>query len=285
MKPLFPSMNSPELLIIDLANMAYRHAHAGSDMTTTEGGPSGHIYLSAKTLYYLKQRYPFATLTFAIDAPRKKTFRAQMYPEYKAQRKNTLEYNPVSELIAFISCIKCQIAYAEEYEADDVIAALVHQQNNTRYTVVSTDKDLWALLQYSNVTILNPRNSVGPKHLMKAFGGLPPHKIPLYKAILGDSSDNLPKVPRLRKTKVVDLLMNAHTLDEIFETSPEYLSKNEAQKMRDHEEQVRMCYTLTQLKTDCNPTVTEEPGQPQVLAAMFKKYELSSLNGIFDSFL
>lgn len=283
--PLFPEMQSSEMLIIDLSNMAYRHAHAGSDMTTQEGKPTGHIYLSAKALYYMKKRHPLAKLVFAVDAPRHKTFRSKMYPEYKAHRTSSLDYNPVVELTAFITCLKCQIAFADNYEADDVIAALVAQQNQSHYTVISTDKDLWTLLQYSNVTILNPRDVVGPTQIMKAFGDLPPHKIPMYKAILGDDSDNIPKVPRIRKKKVVELLNVAHTLDDVFQKAPDILSKNEAQKVVSLEDQVRLSFELSQLKTDIEPTVLDETGNRELLAQMFRTYEIDSLYGMFDSFL
>ena len=285
MNILFPEMQASEMLIIDLANMAHRHAHAGSNMTTKKGKPSGHIYLSAKALYFLKRRDPLAKLVFAVDAPRTQTFRAKMFADYKGQRKQTLEYNPVTELTAFITCMKCQIAFAESCEADDVIAALVAKQDQTRYTVVSTDKDLWTLLQYSNVTILNPRDPVGPAQIVKAFGDLPPHKIPMYKAILGDDSDNIPKVPRIRKKKVVELLNISHSLDEIFKNAPDILSKNEAQKMTDHEEQVRMCFELAQLKTDFEPTILEEPGNRSALNKMYNDYEITSLHNTFESFL
>jgi len=274
---LFAPLKPSEVLLIDLANMAYRNAHAGSSMTTSDGRPSGHIYLTIKALVSLRRRHPYASMMFALDAPRTSTFRAEMYPDYKAQRHTSLDYNPVVELEAFVACMKCDVAMADGYEADDVIAAMVARQELYRYIVISNDKDLWSLLQYNNVTILNPRDPVGPQQMHKAFGDIPPHKIAMFKAILGDASDNIPKVPRLRKKKVAELLNVSSTLDDVFEKAKDIMSPKETEKLIAHEEMVRTNLKLSTLQTMINPQIIANPGSATFLDKMFKHYEVSSL--------
>jgi 5'-3' exonuclease len=275
-QPLFAPMESHLVVLVDTSNFAYRCAFAGADLRTSDGRASGHMHRAVKSVATLRRRFPQGELIFAIDVPRKETFRKQLYPEYKEGRRSAdeLDYSPVKDIHSLIAGMHCKVAMAEAHEADDVIAAIVTKQTKSSYVIVSTDKDLWSLLRFPSVTILNPREPVERKHFVKAFGDIDPRKVPLHKAILGDTSDNIPKVPRIRSKKVAELLQQCETLDDVFEKAESFLSPKETEKVLGMQEMIRLNLQLANLQTDLEYEVLEYEGNRPYLERLFDLYEL-----------
>lgn len=203
------------VVIYDTSNMAYRAAHAHKSLTTQDGRPSGHVYGAIQQVLSFCRKLTnefgiagsihqhFATDSFDC-------FRYDIYSNYKANRQDKLGYSPVEDVWKMACFIpKATVYGCSGYEADDVIAALVrvHRNRANRVIVVSSDRDLWQLMDGNTVRIYahTLKRFVTRADLIEHFHGLAfPGGIALMKAVFGDASDNIPPaVPRLRKKPVV----------------------------------------------------------------------------------
>ncbi|MBY0572978.1 MAG: DNA polymerase I, partial [Undibacterium sp.] len=145
------------LLLVDGSSYLYRAFHAMPDLRNSLGEPTGAIYGMINMLRRLRQDYPAAYMACVFDA-KGKTFRDDLYPEYKAQRAPMpddlrLQIAPIHEVVAAMGW---PILMVEGVEADDVIGTLAVQASACGMnTVVSTgDKDL-AQLVNAQVTLIN----------------------------------------------------------------------------------------------------------------------------------
>lgn len=261
------SSRSPDMIqniIIDGHNLAYRVFHAfnaptSKPMSDAQGRPTSVVYGVMKGIGALQKRFPEAQIYVCWDGSpvRRKT----MYPEYKANRPtrqvggdgfNQIEY--LRELLPKVGVIQ---AFNPEEETDDIIACLVkgklQGQNNI---IVSTDHDFIQLVTRTDVLMV-PKVSNRPEtlydpDLVVAEYGVEPSKVVQLRALMGsaDASDNLKGVPRV-PTKVLASLVNAHgSVDGIYASGMAGLTKNQYEKIRAAEKQVKLNVQLMTLKSD-----------------------------------
>ncbi len=208
------------LLLVDGSSYLYRAFHAMPDLRNAEGAPTGAIYGMINMLRRLRQDYEAAYIACVFDA-KGKTFRDDLYPEYKANRASMPEdlvrqIEPIHEVVRAMGW---PILMVEGIEADDVIGTLAVQAAALGLdTVVSTgDKDL-AQLVNQQVTLVNTMsNEKLDRDGVIAKFGVPPERIVDYLTLVGDTVDNVPGVEKVGPKTAVKWLTQYGTLDGVTE--------------------------------------------------------------------
>ncbi|MBI5108168.1 MAG: DNA polymerase I, partial [Rhodocyclales bacterium] len=208
----------PTLLLVDGSSYLYRAFHALPDLRTSGGQPTGAIRGVLSMLRVLDADYKADFRAVVFDA-KGKTFRDDWYPEYKSHRPPMPE-DLVAQIEPLHECIRAAgwpLLMESGVEADDVIGTLARQAAMAGIDcVISTgDKDL-AQLVNERVTLVNTMN--GEKldiAGVKAKFGVPPERIVDYLALIGDSVDNVPGVPKVGPKTAVKWLDTWGSLDAI----------------------------------------------------------------------
>jgi DNA polymerase-1 len=236
----------PTLILIDTLNFIYRGWFAYEKLNQEGKRPVAHLFGAIKMLSSIKRNNPRSELAFALDGRPVK--RIAINPEYKANRKSSIKaadfgFNPIKEAIQLLmDTIPSRWYYNKEAEADDVIATLVRslREDGQRTLIISSDKDLWALLTEDISSIGNKQAKTTPRVVQEKLG-VHPLKVPLWKAFFGDTSDGIKGVPRLRKKIMIPLIAAYSSVSEIYEHLDEGLfSANELKKLADHKNQILM---------------------------------------------
>ena len=187
-----------KLLLVDGSGYIFRAFHALPPMTRPDGTPVNAVYGFTSMLMKLVDDMQPDHIAVIFDTSRK-TFRSEIYPQYKANRSE-----PPDELIPQFPLVRAatealglpQIE-APGFEADDLIAtyARIAEADGLETIIVSSDKDLMQLVR-GNVTMLDPmkQRRIGADEVVERFG-VPPEKVVDVQALAGDSTDNVPGVP------------------------------------------------------------------------------------------
>jgi DNA polymerase-1 len=186
------------LILVDGSSYLYRAFHALPPLTNSKGLPTGAVKGVINMMRRLQKDYPESTLVVVFDA-KGKTFRDDMYSEYKANRPPMpddlrLQIEPIHNIIRAMGL---PMLIIDGVEADDVIGTLAMQATAiAQPVVVSTgDKDI-AQLVNEYITLVNTMtNTVLDRDGVIEKFGVPPELIIDLLALLGDKSDNIPGVP------------------------------------------------------------------------------------------
>ncbi|MDR0744775.1 MAG: hypothetical protein LBE97_02365 [Holosporales bacterium] len=206
--------------IIDISGFVYRAYYAIPHLTYNNV-EVGALYGFCSAMKKLIEQFPDSMFIAAMDSS-KKTFRNEIYNEYKANRAET-----PPELLSQIPLIKraCEkfgfyIAEFAGFEADDIIASYVKTLENQNYqiNIISSDKDLMQLIHINNVKMYDPikRIYITEKEVFNKFS-VTPDKVLDVLSLTGDSSDNIPGVSGIGP-KTAALLINQYgSLDDVIE--------------------------------------------------------------------
>ncbi|HET7773340.1 MAG TPA: DNA polymerase I [Burkholderiaceae bacterium] len=208
------------LLLVDGSSYLYRAFHAMPDLRNKAGEPTGALYGIINMLKRLRADYPSATHLACVFDAKGKTFRDDLYPEYKANRPSMPEdlRAQIEPIHAAVAALGWPVLAIEGVEADDVIATYAHQATQAGWkTIVSTgDKDLAQLVD-DHVTLVNTMSNEKLDRLgVIAKFGVPPERIVDYLALIGDSVDNVPGVEKCGPKTAVKWLTEYGTLDDII---------------------------------------------------------------------
>jgi len=206
------------LLLVDGSSYLYRAFHALPDLRNRENEPTGAIYGVLNMLKRLRKDYSADYLACVFDA-KGKTFRDDLYPEYKAQRPPMPEdlARQIAPLHEAIRALGWPLIMEEGVEADDVIGTLAQMAEREGIrTVISTgDKDI-AQLVNPHVTLVNTMsNEILDEAGVLAKFGISPARIVDYLTLIGDSVDNVPGVAKVGPKTAVKWLAQYETLDNL----------------------------------------------------------------------
>jgi DNA polymerase-1 len=209
----------PTLLLVDGSSYLYRAFHALPDLRNKAGEPTGAIYGVLNMLRRLESDYKADYRAVVFDA-KGKTFRDDLYPEYKAHRPPMPDdlARQIEPLHACIQALGWPLLMIDGVEADDVIGTLAREATDKRIDcVISTgDKDL-AQLVNAHVKLVNTMNNETLDEAgVAAKFGVPPARIVDYLALIGDSVDNVPGVEKVGPKTAAKWLQQYSTLDEII---------------------------------------------------------------------
>ena len=211
------------LYIVDGSSYIYRAFHAMPPLTTSSGRPTGAIKGVSNMMMNLKNENDGSSIITVFDA-KGKTFRSDIYPDYKANRppmpdELRLQLDPIKSIC---KAIGFPIVEIEGVEADDVIATIVEMAKGEGYSCVisSLDKDLMQLVEDPSVSMINTMTNkkFNEKDVIEKFG-VRPNQIRDMLALVGDSSDNIPGVPKVGQKTAAKWLNEFGNLESIKENA------------------------------------------------------------------
>ena len=247
------------LILIDGSSYLYRAYHAAPNFTNSDGEPTGAIYGVVNMLRSMLRQFSTDRIAVIFDA-KGKTFRDDIYPEYKANRPPMPEdlRGQIAPLHAVIKAMGLPLIAISGVEADDVIGTLATQASKQGMPVlISTgDKDMAQLVD-QNVTLINTMTDVvmDPAGVVDKFG-IGPELIIDYLALMGDKVDNIPGVPGVGEKTAKALLTGVGGLDTLYANLDNIAplgfrgSKTMAKKLLDNKESAYMSYKLATIKLD-----------------------------------
>jgi DNA polymerase I len=271
------------LLLVDGSSYLYRAFHAMPDLRNAEGAPTGAIYGMINMLRKLRNDYPAAYIACVFDA-KGKTFRDDLYAEYKAHRPSMPEdlakqIEPIHEVVRALGW---PILMVDGVEADDVIGTLAVQAvEHGMQAVVSTgDKDL-AQLVNEHVTLINTMsNEKLDRAGVIAKFGVPPERIVDYLTLIGDTVDNVPGVDKVGPKTAVKWLTQYGTLDQIV-AQADGIGGAVGESLRRALDWLPQARALITVKTNCDlvkhmvsipESLTAKPVDNDALTAFFQRY-------------
>jgi DNA polymerase-1 len=226
-------------------------------LSTSEGMPTGALYVFSRMLMRLEE--DFAPRRMAVvfdDKSGVKTFRAEMYPAYKATRKDPPE-ELVVQMDYFAKVVQGMgwpVLAVPGVEADDVIATLVERARERGWEVVifSADKDIMQMVgdHVSMIDALHQKTYTREEVIKKM--GVPPEKIPDFLALVGDTSDNVPGIRGVGDKTAANLLDQYGTLENLIAVNPVVPRIAIKQPFRDPEQlaRIQISRKLVELRRD-----------------------------------
>jgi DNA polymerase-1 len=242
----------PPLVLVDGSSYLFRAFHALPPLTNSKGQPTGAVYGVINMLNKLVAEYKPEHIAVVFDA-KGKTFRNDMYKEYKANRPPMPDElsSQIAPLYEIVEALGYPMVIVPGVEADDVIGTYARQATEQKVdTLISTgDKDL-AQLVNSHVTLINTMNNVvlDEAGVVDKFD-VPPSAIVDYLALMGDSSDNIPGVPKVGPKTAAKWLKQYETLDNLVANADDIKGKV-GESLRDNLDQLPLSRELTTIKCD-----------------------------------
>ena len=274
-------MNTPpkKVFLIDGSSYLYRAFHAMPPLTTSTGLPTGAVKGVVNMLRNLRKENPNAFYLSIFDA-KGKNFRHDIYKDYKANRPSMPEdlREQLSPLKEICNAMGMPVIEIPKVEADDVIASLADlgSKQGISITISSLDKDLMQLVDDPLIKMMNTMNNkiydVSGVH--EKFG-VYPNQIIDYLAIVGDSSDNIPGVPKVGPKTAVKWLGKFKNLKGIIKNA-DSLTGVVGQNFRDSIPDLDRNVELVTLKKDVDIGVSLE-------SLLQAKEDHEELNKLFTS--
>ncbi len=213
------STQRPPVILVDGSSYLYRAFHALPALTNSKNFPTGAIKGMISMLKVLLNTYKPEAIAVIFDA-KGKTFRDEMYKEYKATRKAMPDElaQQIEPIHKIIRAMGLPLLSVQGVEADDVIGTLAKQAEEKQIPVlISTgDKDIAQLVDH-HITLINTmtNTTMDPAGVKEKFG-VRPDQIIDYLTLVGDTSDNVPGVPKVGPKTAVKWLEEYETLDNII---------------------------------------------------------------------
>jgi len=279
-------MTKHRLLLVDGSSYLYRAFHAMPDLRNGAGDPTGAIYGMVNMMRRARSEIQADHIACIFDA-KGKTFRDEMYSEYKAHRSPMPEdlVKQIEPIHAMVKAMGWPVLMVSGVEADDVIATLACQATEAGWdTIISTgDKDL-AQLVNSSVTLINTMTNekLDIDGVIEKFG-VPPKLIVDYLSIIGDTVDNVPGVPKAGPKTANKWLAEFGDLDNLM-ANADQVKGVVGENLRASLEWLPQARQLITVKTDCDLS-PHLPGlddlhakseDAQLLRDLFERYAFKS---------
>lgn len=278
-------LGSDTVFLVDGSAFVFRAFYAYRNMARSDGFPTNILFIVTRILLKMLREERPIYFSFILDG-KGKSHRNAIYDLYKANRSATPEdlirqIEPLKEIIASlgISCI-----VSKGCEADDCIASLTHRLEKERpVVIVGADKDLKQCIT-ERVTLWDPASKDEKITTLKSFReetGMEPTSWADYQALIGDSSDNIPGIPKIGPKTAQTLMKDFPTLEELFSRLPAVPPKIRP-KLEGQKDNAFLYRELTRLTTNaCIDTELEhlkvQPANVEKAVALMEEYELRSL--------
>ena len=274
---------SKRLLLIDGHSMAYRAFYAlpAENFTTASGQHTNAIYGFATMLLSLLSSEKPTHVAVAFDVSRK-TFRSEIFPEYKANRAKTPDEfrSQMSYLHELVSAFGITQFEVEGFEADDVIATITKraEKEGAEVFICTGDRDSFQLVN-DKTTVLYPKRGVSdlarmtPGAVQEKYG-MSPAQYPDFAALRGDPSDNLPSIPGVGEKTAAKWVVEYGSLQDLL-SNVDKVGGKVGQSLRDSIDNVIRNRELTQL-------VAEVPLDLSIDALAWSGVDENLTNPLFD---
>jgi DNA polymerase-1 len=277
-------MSKPQLVLVDGSSYLYRAFHALPPLTNSRDEPVGAVLGVVNMLLKLIDEHRPEHFAVVFDA-RGKTFRDELFAEYKANRPPMPDElsAQVGPLLEIVQALGLPILQVPGVEADDVIGTLTQQARAAgMQTLVSTgDKDM-AQLVNGDVTLVNTMTGkVLDRAGVEEKFGVPPERIVDWLALVGDSSDNIPGVPKCGPKTATKWLQEFGDLDTLKARADEVGGKI-GESLRAHLDQLELSHELATIRCDVEleqGPADLKPSPPDVdhLRELYTRLEFNTL--------
>jgi len=280
----------PTLYLIDGHALAYRMYFAltagGSSQRwqNSKGEPTAGIYGFARELVRVLEQEKPEYLSVAFDVG--KTFRDKIFPEYKATREKMPDdlRSQITRIREMVDAFHIPRLEMDGYEADDVLGSVakIAAEQGLGIKIITGDRDLLQLVNDRTTVYLAGDDStyITDADVKKKLG-VNPNQVVDYKAIVGDTSDNIPGIKGVGEKTAVSLIEKFGTLDSIYENL-EQVEKRWKTKFEEHKEAAYMSRDLARIETNLKLKFNLEdakvkPFDGSKLEAFFKEMEFKTL--------
>lgn len=246
-------MEKDSFIVIDANSLVNRAFYAMPGMTTSRGEPIGAVYGFTTMLVKLIDQYKpkYIAAAFDVHAP---TFRHKMTPLYKATRKPmpTDLAAQMGTLKKVLAAMHIKTYELEGYEADDIIGTLARRSSVFTY-ILTGDRDSLQLVNSSTHALLTKKGiseilDVSPETVSDVFG-VAADRVVDFKALAGDSSDNIPGVSGVGDKTAVELISTYGSLDEIY-SHIDIITGSRHDKLVAGKDNAYLSYKLAKIDTD-----------------------------------
>ena len=277
------SEDQDPIILVDGSSYLYRAYHALPPLTTSKDQPTGAIKGVISMIKKILIDHPQSPLAVVFDA-KGKTFRHDMYSEYKANRPPMPEdlVKQIQPIHDIISLMGIKLIMVSGVEADDVIGTLAEQARQKKLnTVISTgDKDMTQLV-CENVSVVNTMSGelLDENGVLTKFG-VGPNLITDYLALIGDKSDNVPGVDKVGPKTAVKWLQEYGDIEGI-KNNAESIGGKVGENLRASIETLDLAHELVKIKTDVDLELGIEElevGEPNLeeLSKIYKELEFNA---------
>lgn len=272
-----------KILLIDASSLIYRVYYALPPLKTKNGELTNALYGFIRILLKAVEDFKPDLLGIAFDRP-EPTFRHKIFKEYKAKRppmKDDLKAQ-IPWIREFLKINEIPILEEPGFEADDVISSIVNRYPKDQKYILSGDLDLLQLVS-ENCYLIHPQKGIteftiyNPEKVKERFN-IEPKKIPLYKVLVGDESDNIPGVPGIGPKKAVKILEKISNIDELKDNL-KYFERDIRKNIEENWELIERNIELVTLK-NIDKNFELKPFQIKKddrLIEFFRRYELRSI--------
>lgn len=288
-------MSDKKLVLIDGNSVLYRAFFALPLLSNKQGVHTNAVFGFTKMLLNILEKEAPTHALVAFDAG-KTTFRHETFKDYKGGRQKTPpelseQFNITRELLDAFQLTHYEL---ENYEADDIIGTLSKQAEAKGFNVavITGDKDMLQLVSENTSVHLTKKGiseteSYTPQYLKEQLE-ITPEQIIDMKALMGDSSDNIPGVPGVGQKTAIKLLKQFTTLDNVYESLDEVSGKKLKENLTTHKEDAFMSYELATINRESPIEMTLDQTSyvgydMKQLRDLFKQLEFNSLMSIIDS--
>jgi len=241
-----------QLVLVDGSSYLYRAFHAMPGLNNSKGMPTGAVYGVVNMLKRLLNDHATRNVVMVFDA-KGKTFRDDMFPEYKAHRPSMPDdlRRQIEPLHEVIRAMGFPLIAIPGVEADDVIGTLAVQAAKRGFDVlISTgDKDMAQLVNDKIILVDTMKNQIMDIDGVRKKFGVAPEQIIDYLALIGDTSDNIPGVAKVGPKTAVKWLQEYGSVANIIEHADEFKGKV-GENLRSSLEQLKLSYQLVTIKLD-----------------------------------
>ena len=264
--------------------------HPRTNLTTSTGHPTSATYGFLQTLRSLIDRESPDAIAISFDGPSSDLYRTELYPEYKSTREKMPDEMAVQldDIRELVEAFGIEVIQATKDEADDVIGtlAVAGRDAGMEVFIVTGDKDFLQLVD-DRIRLWNLRSSttkpeiLGPDETLTKWGVATTQMIDLL-ALMGDSSDNIPGVPKIGQKTAVALLQEYGNLDDLLARRDEVKKPSIRKTLQENEELARLSKQLVTIRLDLDLPIAAkdlQPAQPDTekLRTLFERLEFTSL--------
>ncbi len=239
-----------ELLLMDGNSYLHRAFHAFPEMNAPDGTPTNVVYGFLKMLETILLKVSPTHLAVCFDASRK-TFRRELYSEYKANRKPAAaelakQFPLIREVLAALNIPYFHHPY---YEADDLLGTIA-TRSEMPTKIASGDRDVYQLIS-PQITVLyyKKKGYVEMKH-GGIYLGYPSDKMIDIKALAGDTADNIPGCPGIGEKTAINLIEKYGSAEEVLNNA-ESIPGKLGQNIRANREKILISFELAKINCDC----------------------------------
>ena len=282
------------IYLIDGYSLLYRAFYAlPQSISTSSGLPTNALYGFTSMLLKLLDEEEALGLGVVWDGG-KPAYRMDIYPEYKAGRTAMPDDLKAQEehLAEILSAMNVPVVRVEGFEADDVLATMSRQvPEGSELRIVTGDQDAMQLVDGS-VKVMRTTRGVsetkiyGRDEVVEEYG-VTPEQIPAYKALVGDSSDNIPGVRGIGPKGAANLLKEYATIEELYENLGDVTPKGTRKKLEDGRESAFMSLELARMRFDVPVELDAESlkfeGISPQSREVIRRYEFRSLEPRFET--